>query len=339
MSNYTVSWLFRKKRALGNFSIENSFGEVLRAWTGGNKPQRVEANHLSDGIINRLSIILETRKIQTKILHITGDIHFAALAWPKWRNGRPKVVLTIHDIGLLEGLSGLKQWVIRKCWIHYPLRCVDHLVVVSKATKEAIHKETPWFPATNISIIPSVVPQDFEARRSFPENKKPVALHIGLASNKNLKEHVKALVGLDVHLRIIGEPSESDHAMIEVMKVDYSWASRLSKEEMQNEYANANLLLFASTLEGFGLPIIEAQTVGLPVITSNLDPMREVAGAGALLCNPHDSQTVRECVEQILSNDELHQSLIDAGFKNVKRYSSAKAADQHQELYTKLVHA
>ena len=58
--------------------------------------------------------------------------------------------------------------------------------------------------------------------------------------------------------------------MIEVM-VDYSWASRLSKE-MQNEYANANLLLFASTLEGFGLPIIEAQTVGLPVITSNLDP-------------------------------------------------------------------
>ncbi len=334
-----VIWLFRKKRALGNFSIENSFAEVIGAWTGGKKPHWVEAAHFSEGFTQRLNIIRETRKIQIDILHITGDIHFAALAWPKWKKSRPRVVLTIHDIGFLAEFCGFKRWLIGMFWIQWPLRCVDHLVVVSTATKEAVLKEAPWFPAAKISVIPSVVPQHFKPRQGQPANKRPVALHIGLAENKNLKGHAEALVDLNVHLRIIGEPSTADHTLLQALNIDYSWASRLSDEEMQNEYTNSDLLLFASTLEGFGMPIIEAQTVGLPVITSNLDPMREVAGAGALLCNPHDSQTVRKCIEQILSKDELDQSLIDTGFKNVKRYSSAKAAHQHQELYNNLAHA
>ena len=334
-----ITWLSRKKRALGNFSVENSFSEVIRAWTSENKPKWVEASHFSEGLTNRLNIIRETRKIQTTILHITGDIHFAALAWPKWRKNRPQVVLTIHDIGFLTDFSGFKLWMIHKLWIRWPLRCVDHLVVVSNATKEAVLKEAPWFPVAKISVIPSVVPQHFKPRQGRPRNKKPVALHIGLAENKNLKGHSEALVGLSVHLRIIGEPSITDHTRLQALNIDYSWSSRLSDEDMQAEYTNADVLLFASKLEGFGMPIIEAQTVGVPVITSDFDPMREVAGTGALLCDPDESQTIKACIECILADRELHASLITAGFENVKRYSPAEAAHQHHELYDQLTHA
>ena len=73
--------------------------------------------HISANNTNRLKIISETGKVQTDILHITGDIHFAALAWPKWRKDRPGVVLTIHDIRILKEFSGFKRWVIRKFWI------------------------------------------------------------------------------------------------------------------------------------------------------------------------------------------------------------------------------
>ena len=339
MSYFVPSWLFRRKRLLGNFSIENSFAEVQHAWADGSKPKWVEASHFSEGFTKRLNIIRETRKIQTNILHITGDIHFAALAWPKWRKGRPQVVLTIHDIGFLAEFSGFKRWLIRKFWVHWPLRCVDHLVLVSTATKEAVLREAPWFPVTKTSVIPSVIPQHFKPRQGRPENKQPVALHIGLAENKNLKGHAEALAGLNVHLRIIGEPSNTDRALFQALNLDYSWASRLTAEEMQAEYANADVLLFASKLEGFGMPIIEAQTVGVPVITSDVDPMREVAGTGALLCNPEDSRTIKDCIRRVLTDEDLQAFLVAAGYENVKRYSPAEAARQHQELYKQLTHA
>ncbi len=339
MSHFAVSWLFRRKRTLGNFSIENSFTEIDRAWGNENKPKWVEVSHFSEGFTKRLQIIRETRKIETDILHITGDIHFAALAWPKWSKRRPRIVLTIHDIGFLAEFSGFKRWLIRKFWIQWPLRCVDHLVVVSTATKEAVIKEAPWFPVTKTSVIPSVIPQHFKPRQGRPVNKKPVALHIGLAENKNLKGHAEALVGLDVHMRIIGEPSNADRTLLRALNIDCSWVSRLTDEEMQAEYANADLLLFASKLEGFGMPIIEAQTVGVPVITSDLDPMGEVAGTGALLSNPEDSQTIKACIKRVLTDEDLQASLIAAGHENVKRYSPAEAARQHQELYEQLTHA
>ena len=84
MSNSTISWLFRRKRT-SNFSIENSFAEVHREWGDENKPIWVEAQ-FSEGFTNRLNIIRDSRKIQTDILHITGDIHLR-IGLAKWRRG------------------------------------------------------------------------------------------------------------------------------------------------------------------------------------------------------------------------------------------------------------
>ena len=332
----TITWLFRKKRALGNFSIEQSFREVANAWPEKSVPKWIEATHFSEGWQNRWKIIRQARELNTDILHITGDIHFAALAWPKWRRNRPHLILTIHDVGFVHEHDGWKRWLMKKIWITWPLRCVDQLITVSKATKEAVLREAPWFSPERITVIPTVVPQHFHPRLVEPQNAKPVALHIGLAENKNLQGHAEALTGLDVHLRIIGEPSDPDHRMLKQLGIEYSAQSKLTDAEMQETYATSDFLLFASTLEGFGMPILEAQMVGLPVITSHIAPMHEVAGDGALLCDPLDSNAIRGCIERVTSNAQLRHSLIRKGAANCKQFSPEESACMLQQLYKKM---
>ena len=331
-----ITWLFRKKRALGNFSIEQSFREVANAWPEFLKPTWIEATHFSEGWLNRWKIIKHARSIKTDILHITGDIHFAALAWPKWRRTRPEVVLTVHDIGFVQEHKGWKRWIMTKIWIAWPLRCVDQLITVSEATKEAVLKEAPWFDPQKIAVISTVVPQHFNPRNTEPNNPKPIALHIGVAENKNLRRHAEALRSLDIHLRIIGEPSDTDHIMLKQLSVEYSTQSKLTDAEMQEAYATSDFLLFASTLEGFGMPILEAQMVGLPVITSCISPMNEVAGDGAELVDPLDSNAIRGCIERVTSNAQLRQNLIRKGAANCKRFSPEESARMLQQLYKKM---
>ena len=329
-----ILWLFRKQRELGNFSIENSFAEVRAEWPKSEHvPDCREVSTFSEGFLNRLRIVRETKSIQTGVLHITGDIHFAALAWPKWKRNRPKVILTIHDIGFLTHFTGIRRWIMRLFWVQWPLFCIDHLVTVSTATKRALLKEAPWFPANKVTVIPTVVPQHFKPRKKSPRNPKPVALHIGLAKNKNLKRHAKALEGMDVHLKIIGEPSPADLALLNRYKLEHSWQSKLTDDEMQDAYATSDFLLFASTLEGFGMPIIEAQMVGLPVITSDIAPMREVAGKGALLCNCLSTKSIRASVIKLINNPEIQRQLVNSGFRNVGRYSASSTANMLFNLY------
>lgn len=329
-----ITWLFRKKRALGNFSIEQSFREVANAWPEKSTPRWIEATHFSEGWRSRWKIIRQARELNTDILHITGDINFASLAWPKWRRNRPHLILTIHDIGFVHEHKGWKRWLMKKIWITWPLRCVDQLITVSEATKEAVLGEAPWFSPERIAVIPTVVPQHFHPRLVEPQNAKPVALHIGLAGNKNLRRHAEALRGLDIHLRIIGEPSAADESLLKQLDIDYSAQSKLTDAEMQEASATSDFLLFASTLEGFGMPIIEAQMVGLPVITSEIDPMREVAGVGALVCNPLQVESIREAVVELIRNESLRKQLVEAGHENYKRYSPARVAVKLNALYS-----
>ena len=289
-------WYFRKKRPLGNFSIENSFRELLPHFEGSEWDiEWREASWFSEGILNRFWIALEARRLDAEIVHITGDINFAALFLR-----RRKAVLTIHDNGFLEEHSGWKRWLMKKIWLDWPLKRCDRVVAVSNATKRSILEHTNY-PEDQIEVIHTVVPSHFKPRNVLPNNPKPVLLHIGLAPNKNLKGHAEAIQGMDVLLRIIGEPSEADHAMLQSMGIDYEWKSKLSDAEMQEAYATSDVLLFCSTLEGFGMPILEAKAVGLPVITSDIEPMNKVGKGWAKFVNPRESTEIRNAIRKVLT--------------------------------------
>jgi glycosyltransferase involved in cell wall biosynthesis len=106
---------------------------------------------------------------------------------------------------------------------------------------------------------------------------------------------------------------------------------------MRQAYIDCDLLAFASTYEGFGLPILEAQLTGRPVLTSNLSPMKEVAGTGAVLVDPYDLQSIRLGLLKIIQDSELRGRIVEAGFENVQRFNPDAVAKKYTALYEELM--
>ena len=91
--------------------------------------------------------------------------------------------------------------------------------------------------------------------------------------------------------------------------------------------------MFASLYEGFGLPILEGQAVGRPVITSNLYSMPEVAGVGASFVDPYKIDEIATAVERIISDSDYRKNLIERGRDNVEKYSRHSVAVQYADIY------
>lgn len=96
---------------------------------------------------------------------------------------------------------------------------------------------------------------------------------------------------------------------------------RISDEELVKYYSNALGFIFPSLYEGFGLPPLEAQKCGCPVLCADISPLREVCADSAIYATKEDANAFAEYMERLLFDVELRKSLIDKGFENVKRFS------------------
>ena len=99
----------------------------------------------------------------------------------------------------------------------------------------------------------------------------------------------------------------------------------VADEKLPTLYSGAQALVFPSLFEGFGLPILEAQACGCPVLTSNISSMPEVAGKGAIYVDPYDLKGIKYAMVKLQEKDYRLQ-LIKKGFENVKRFSWEKCA-------------
>jgi len=117
--------------------------------------------------------------------------------------------------------------------------------------------------------------------------------------------------------------------------INYTSDFSISPQQLALEYTNADLILFPSTYEGFGLPVIEGFQAGRPVITSNISPMKEVAGDGALLADPSSIASIRDQVIKLLTDQQLQTQLVAKGKEKVKQYQPGFIAERYQELWSK----
>ena len=327
-----VRLFFRRANPTGNVSIENSF-ESMIAHFPSNSRFRLDvfkSSFYSKGLLPRLKAILEIRRNRTDINHVTGDTNFFVLSLPK-----KNTVLTIHDCGLLDGKSRLARWILLVFWLKLPVKKCKILTVVSETTKQDVLRYTSC-PPEKIIVIPTIIKSDFSYSPKAFNEKYPTFLHIGNAPNKNLERQAEALAGLPCLLHIVGQISEAQIQLLKKHKIDYKISVNLTNEEMQQAYQEADIILFCSTSEGFGMPILEAQTVGRVVVTSNISAMPDVAGNGACLVDPLSISSIRAGIEQVCFDEKYRNVLINNGLKNIHRFNPETVSQKYEAVYEKI---
>lgn len=158
---------------------------------------------------------------------------------------------------------------------------------------------------------------------------------MGTTPNKNLETTLKVLSVIPCKLVVLKPMSDDQKKMAEDYKIDYENLVDISYEEVIKVYNECDILVSPSLYEGLGMPIVEAQSAGKPVITTNKEPMSWVAGDAALFLNdPMDISDYRKKINELIYNNELRESLIAKGFENIKRFSMPEVLRQYLEVYS-----
>ncbi len=257
-----------------------------------------------------------------------------------------KKVITIHDLRSLhiqdflpQDIEGLKMAVKK----------ADAIITISNFTKKDIitHLNAPEEKITVIyngveqnPIIPSE--EKIKPFLSRYKINKPFFFCLGMVPRKNVPRTIEAFASsnllndtllifagahggfLDRYQKLCQKLQITNHIR---------FLTDVSEEEISILYSQAVALIFPSLFEGFGLPILEAQSYNCPVICSNTSAMPEVAGNSAILVNPHSIEEIKNAMELIFHNSNLREELMKKGKENIKRFSWEKSANKLLSLF------
>ncbi len=293
----------------------------------------IECPEYSRGILTCSRNLRFALRYKNGINHVTGDVHYLMLGLPP-----DSSVLTIHDCVFMDNTSFLRRRILKTIWLDLPVRRAKYITAVSEATKLHVMQLTGC-ASTKIEVINTTVKDHFVPISKEFNLQRPVILQIGTAPNKNWLRIIESLRGISCHLLIVGEIGEAYRSALNSSGTEFSNRSNLSDSEMLQCYAESDMLLFPSLREGFGMPIVEANMVGRPVVTSNISSMPEVAGDAACLVDPYSTASIRRGVERVIESEGYRRQLVMAGFKNSKRFSPATVAMQYKCLYERIAAA
>jgi glycosyltransferase involved in cell wall biosynthesis len=320
------------KKNFAAFSLEKVFEQIARLLPAEKFESSFVKVPYGNSFFDILKNILFFKKTAADIYHVTGQIHYLTLILPT-----KKTVLTIHDIGFMQNDRRLHRFIIKKLFLDLPLRRLKYVTTVSETTKKAILDNTDC-PPEKIRVIVNPVQEHYLKSDKKKFNKDcPTILQIGITPNKNIPNLIKALDGINCRLRIIGNLTDDLISALENGKINYENAFGLDDSEMRNEFEKADIVSFCSTFEGFGLPIIEAQAMQTPVITSNISPLIEVSNGAAFLANPYDVSNIKEGFLKIINDDDFREQIIKQGLENIKRFEPRFIASLYEKLYLEIL--
>jgi len=310
----------------GKFSIENVFAAIIG---------ELETRYLIQRFITKSALdlfaLLNMPWMRADIHHITGAVHYLALTLPS-RN----TIITVHDTGhYTNTLKGWKRFVYRYVFWTWPLRRARQVVAISEFTKSEVVRLFS-IPAEKIAVINNPLSTRF-TRRPSHAGKDRIVLQIGSGAHKNLSSLIDASRGLNVKLLLVRKPDDETRGMLARAGLDHEFRWDLSEEELVSCYDQAYITFFASTYEGFGLPILESMAIGRPVITSDIEPMRSIGGEAAVIVNPSRVDEIRAALEKLLSDSAWYETCVSRGLAHVRQYSARAIANQYDTLYQKIL--
>lgn len=324
--------LYVERKPFDSFSIERAFRDIAAGLPAEFQPEFCQlpfGNRFSDTLRNLLSF----KKPPADIYHITGQVHYIAL-----RFSRRNTVLSIMDVRFLYREPGLRRWLLKKLYLDWPVARMEVITAISEETKREIIRYTGCDPAKVHVLDLPLTPSGRKPSDKPFNSAEPIILQVGTMENKNLSNVAQALRGLKCRFRVVGRLSNEQTGILKENGVAYDNLIDLTESQVWDEYENADLVTFCSLYEGFGLPIIEAQSLGKPVITSNRSPMTETAGPdGAVFADPADPDDIRKGIDRLIADGELRARLRAAGLRNVERFTPERVAEGYARLYRQLL--
>lgn len=250
-------------------------------------------------------------------------------------------VLTIHDLVWRKASQTMRwqTWLGERVFMRNALIRADAIVADSNATADDVEEFLPSVRHRVNVIYPGLTqlsPKDVET--TGPSER--YALFVGtLEPRKNLRRILEAFSSLpqavSANIKLViagGQGWRMGNLCDLIMQLGLSekvvLEGHVSNSRLATLYASAEFLLMPSLYEGFGFPIIEAQSFGIPVITSNISSMPEVAGDGAILVNPTSVEEIRNAIQTLATQADVIGQLGVKARQNAERFTWKQSADQ-----------
>ncbi len=278
--------------------------------------------------------------------------HVAPFVWPVCR--LPPTVVTLHDLGYLvfPEAHPLRQRLYLDLSTRWSAHAAARVIAISQATAADLQRRLGVDPA-KVRVIheaptpppaahdqAQVDPAMARSHRGHDGGMRPYALYVGtLQPRKNLVRLIEAYERLcdagaaSFDLVLAGQAGWLS-APIVARARQSRWANQIylpgyvPDADLAGLWAGACMFVFPSLYEGFGLPVLEAQAQGVPVMSATGSSLPEVAGDAALLVDPTDVEAIAQAMLRLSQDEALRQALIEKGYANVRRFSWEKAAQE-----------
>ncbi|MCS7219935.1 MAG: glycosyltransferase family 1 protein [Anaerolineae bacterium] len=270
---------------------------------------------------------------------------------PLWQPARS--VVTVHDLGYRrypEAHPWQQRWYLEwSTW--WNARTATHVLADSQATRDDLiatydmdpGRITVVYPGRNESIARVDNPARWAVVRARYGIGPHYVLYVGtLQPRKNLIRLIQAFARLcarhqdippDLELVLAGQPgwlSEAILAEPRRLRIEHRirFPGYVDDADLPALISGALVYAYPSLHEGFGFPVLEAQACGVPVLTSTVSSLPEVAGDAAWLVEPIDVDAIADGLHRLLTDEWLRAQLITRGYRNVQRFSWAQTARQ-----------